>query len=179
LDTNAKALEVKKMAKPKRSYPWSDEEIFILEEHYRQNSLKAMCKMLPGRTLVSIRDKATTLGLRDNPSYRKADPHTMQVERDLITGELRFLIMVTCKTKEAAAKAIQNLEDAISWHDLSWWWIRKDMKLGELLEQFIDGYSWKRTKAFLPSVTDSLELAVKSGEFEQPIDFMIYGGSPI
>jgi hypothetical protein len=128
----------------KRATSWSDKEDAILNQHYLALGPNGIANLLPKRTITAIKCRAKMLGVCGfEPTSNKADIQTKQAEKEIIVGELKFLIPLICKQdKEKEREAMTLLSHAEN-NSIDWWWSFRDRRLGHLAEIFVRGYSYK------------------------------------
>lgn len=153
---------------------WTEEELQILEENYASYGPTKMVELLPERNKTQISMKASSMGLTVAGTASRFKTSDLIIERRNIVEEVMFLIHLVCfGDPNKKLRAMRCVYDAVKYQKLSWWYQRRNLKLGEWLEIFVTGYVHKEHQNRLHKRTRELKEALVTGAFEGISENMI------
>lgn len=148
-ETNTKKRQIQERQRPeykrmaRSGAPWTEQEDAAILEHYPDMGPTAMMDLLPGRSSNSISVRAKMMGVTFGNHQRKEyKVGTPEEERDIILGEIEFLIHSICDEEQKKRQALGLLVYAAKRNSSEWWFMRRGKKLGHWCEMFIKGYEY-------------------------------------
>jgi len=136
---------------------WTRREDELLRREYQELGPTLLMVALPHRSFQSIKCRAKHLGLsntRKKPRYESGSPETMEEEKELILGEIRFLLTSICGTGTPKLNRALNLLSHAAENSADWFWVRRHKRLGHWCEMFVKDYEFKPSN---PERDDFLE----------------------
>lgn len=151
---------------------WTPEEIEILRQNYVSGGTRTCANLLPGRTFGSIQTKAKHLKLSFDVvrDYSENGRTGCWDERELIVGEVRYLIDLTLYNKEKErVRAHKLLNVIIKKNTPEWWHARREWALGRWLEALIRDYDWTTERETYKQRVRELKEMILLGSFEDAL----------
>jgi len=148
---------------------WTPKEIGILKQHYASSGTRFCANLLPGRTFGAIQSKAKHLKLSIDVvrDYSENGRTGCWDEREIIVGEVRYLLDLTLHNNEQERTRAHKLLDVIvSKNSPEWWRARTEWRLGRWLESLIKDYHWDNERERNNQRVEELKEVILVGSFE-------------